>query len=407
MPLAQNLEAVLSVGWGAKAEGTIVGFLRTLLALSVVSLHSPPYHGAFTGTIAVPMFYAVSGYLISYILTESKSYVSIGSFYASRALRLLPLYYFVLIAILILGFWFPFELAGFHDLPPLAKTLVSITSVTVLGQESVYALGVQGGHLVVSGNATTLTPPLWQFLPDQPSWSLSLELQFYLLAPFVLRRVKLMWALLALSLVGRVVIALVWDHANELKDYRFFPLELWTFLAGALAHRHGAPVARAILARIPWMDYAISGVAAMAMIGTIWVDASHINGLQFVALRAVAALLLCPCLPFLSAFQRRAASLSRFDRWIGELSYPVYIAHRLMILVTHVVLTFTFPKINYTMNELWIVLAATTGFAALAAWALGATLEPLRHGLRGKGPRPSIDVGMTTPDTVLVPAAAE
>ena len=53
-----------------------MGTIRLLLALAVVLSHSYGYL-LVGGRLAVQMFYIISGYLISYILIEAKSYHSI------------------------------------------------------------------------------------------------------------------------------------------------------------------------------------------------------------------------------------------------------------------------------------------------------------------------------------------
>ena len=63
-----------------------MGFLRTLLALSVVLDH---LGGGTTdwlvgGRLAVQLFYVISGFLISYVLTATDHYQgSVGRFYAN------------------------------------------------------------------------------------------------------------------------------------------------------------------------------------------------------------------------------------------------------------------------------------------------------------------------------------
>ena len=72
-----------------------MGMLRTLLALSVVLDH---LGGGTTdwlvgGRLAVQLFYVISGFLISYVLTATDHYRGApGRFYANRALRLYPVY---------------------------------------------------------------------------------------------------------------------------------------------------------------------------------------------------------------------------------------------------------------------------------------------------------------------------
>ena len=72
-----------------------MGILRTIFALTVVVYHSD-WSVVFVGPDhAIHLFYLISGFLISYILHNTKSYKNPITFYSNRILRLYPLYYFV------------------------------------------------------------------------------------------------------------------------------------------------------------------------------------------------------------------------------------------------------------------------------------------------------------------------
>lgn len=72
-----------------------MGILRTLLALSVVLDHlgGGATNQLVGGRLAVQLFYVISGFLISYVLTGTDRYQgATGHFYANRLLRLFPVY---------------------------------------------------------------------------------------------------------------------------------------------------------------------------------------------------------------------------------------------------------------------------------------------------------------------------
>ena len=80
-----------------------MGTLRTLFAISVVFAHSIGF--VFVGgQNAVRLFYMISGFLISFVLVERKSYSSIVLFYINRYLRLYPIYLSVAVLSLIAFF---------------------------------------------------------------------------------------------------------------------------------------------------------------------------------------------------------------------------------------------------------------------------------------------------------------
>ncbi|WP_090201925.1 acyltransferase family protein [Pseudomonas asplenii] len=68
-----------------------MGLLRTLLAISVIFAHSYGFV-LVGGQIAVQIFYMISGFLISFIIVEKKSYSTLKDFYLNRYLRIFPTY---------------------------------------------------------------------------------------------------------------------------------------------------------------------------------------------------------------------------------------------------------------------------------------------------------------------------
>ena len=56
------------------------------------------------GRVAVQMFYAISGFLITYVLDNVKAYQSLRRFYENRALRIFPVYWAMLVTA---GCWRP------------------------------------------------------------------------------------------------------------------------------------------------------------------------------------------------------------------------------------------------------------------------------------------------------------
>ena len=86
-----------------------MGILRFLLALSVAVAHAPggklSGFGLLNAYTAVQAFYIISGFLITMVLNERKSYRSAINFYTSRYLRLWPAYLVVALLSLILFKW--------------------------------------------------------------------------------------------------------------------------------------------------------------------------------------------------------------------------------------------------------------------------------------------------------------
>src|ERR1700722_8671278 len=122
-----------------------MGTLRTILALSVVFAHTSQAFVFVGGRTAVQLFYMISGFLISYVLTNTQSYKHVGVFWINRALRLYPVYFAVALLTVAARNFYPGIMSEFAQVPSLAKWILSIVNVTIVGQDWVMFLAVHNG----------------------------------------------------------------------------------------------------------------------------------------------------------------------------------------------------------------------------------------------------------------------
>ncbi len=181
--------------------------LRGILALWVLFSHVVSAAGLgddwtglarvlYVGTHAVDAFVIVSGFVIFYLLDTAKE--GYGRFLARRALRLYPVY---LIALLVSAALLPATIAAYRAAPfphPHNDYLVAIAEASWERLPAHMAAHLTMLHAMV---------PAWR-LPHTnyailtQGWSLSLEWQFYVLAP------ALLWALLRSRWTALAAIAL-------------------------------------------------------------------------------------------------------------------------------------------------------------------------------------------------------
>jgi peptidoglycan/LPS O-acetylase OafA/YrhL len=349
-----------------------VGTLRTIFALSVVLAHTWPYGPVFVGSRnAVQLFYIISGYLISYVLVERKSYRTIGAFYLNRYLRLYPIYLFVagasLLALLVT------RQATFLDVyksaPTSAVVLLCFSNVFLFGQDWVLFSAVQHGTLMFSVNFQHSEVVLYRGLVVPQAWTLGVELSFYLIAPFVLaNRRLLLWFLIA-SIATRCVLFYIGLGAFDPWTYRFFPAEFALFAAGALAQQVLAPWYRARLgAQLPWMSWWATGILIILALVYSFVPVPEGAKMPFLFLSFLALI------PFTFVFQQQFA----LDAWIGNLSYPIYIGHMLVFECLH----YFFAKAGIADARL-LAVACVGGSVAFALGLNGFIGEPM-EALRSK-----------------------
>ncbi len=213
--------------------------LRAVAVLGVV-LHHAGLAALPGGFVGVDVFFVISGFLISRIITDgvADGSFSLAHFYERRARRILPALIPVVALSLIAGYW-----------------LLLPDDYENLGQSAVATL------LFANNVLLTLTSGYWDlaatFKPLLHTWSLGVEEQFYiaypLLALLVLRRRP---RLFAPMLAGGIAISLLLSVALSARqpDASFYLIHTraWELLLGALTawHRPRTPqserIARAL-----------------------------------------------------------------------------------------------------------------------------------------------------------------
>ena len=177
-----------------------MGTIRTILAISVLVAHTNVYDNLlFVGARnAVQIFYIISGFLISYILIEKKTYSIIYNFYQNRLLRLFPIYLIILVLTFL---WYLNSNTTFFNywlnLATFEKILSVFSNIFIVFQDYFHFIPIQNGEIQFSGHSEKM---MSQSILVGQSWTLGLEIVFYLIAPFVLGNKKILYVLLALSL---------------------------------------------------------------------------------------------------------------------------------------------------------------------------------------------------------------
>ncbi|GAA4330534.1 hypothetical protein GCM10023144_18300 [Pigmentiphaga soli] len=370
-------------------EEAILGLLRTLLAFSVLLDHLWGDGGdaLLGGRLAVQTFYLISGFLISYVLTATDTYRGARlKFYQNRFLRLYPTYLAValltLMAHALLNTSF---LPRYAEISDAADAVLLLSNALLVGQDWVMFMGIHEGHLALTGNFMDSDVPLYEELLVPQAWTLGVELDFYLVAPFLLASRRRLWLALLASLALRTVLIATGIGRADPWTYRFFPSELALFLAGALSQQILLPRLERLCARRRRLP-------ALAVAALLLYSVAHFHmplppTLRDALFLAVATALL----PLAFIFQCR----HRWDRRIGELSFPLYISHMLVILL------FERLAAGYKSAHpsAWLVAVAAASLAA--AVALNLTV-----GVRVERWRRRIAAAPVEPDRLRLPDRA-
>ena len=337
-----------------------MGIFRLLLALGVMAEHAGRSQWVDSYT-AVQAFFIVSGFYMSFIMQQNK--YSVKNFYLTRVLRIFPVYYFALAVI--------FPLLIYSHLSGNQSTIVGY----VLGHELNYAeffwFYFINGSLIGAdsvwffnefiGNQSS---PLVHLLILPPSWSLSLELYFYVLAPYICRSsVRVILSIILASLSLRLILYTYGFDENPFHG-RFFPTELALFCLGVLSQkiRHRFTMARPISASVILALFAFAilfkPLSIFLDLPYLYKDLYFIPSILFYCLIFIA-------LPYLFA----STANSLLDRYLGELSFPIYLIHYGFVAIF----------VHGGGNGFWEVIACSVIFAVVSVHFVIKPIDRFRH----------------------------
>jgi peptidoglycan/LPS O-acetylase OafA/YrhL len=359
-----------------------MGFLRYFLAIVVLYGHMLPRAAIMpmdgNGGMAVQAFFVISGFYMSLISDkyhfENLTYENLKNFYITRFLRIYPLYILCLVIFISLSFAgiTSYEHAPAQAIAELAnwgdKALYLFSTAFMFGQGLMRFLVLDPTTHAFYLNPLTdsVNPHLLGsgFAILGQAWTLSLELTFYVLAPFLLTRsVKFISIICALSFTLRYQI-----HLAGLSSYNistaFFPTALGIFLLGSLAHKLIYPSVK----KLP--QNKLRAISSLILAVVLWFSFKYYfvpNGYEHKHWGFI--IFVAGAIPFLFETFKN----SKVDNFIGELSYPVYLIHLMCISIVY---TFITPGSPHA--DLYAV-AITTMLAAALTVVVVKPIDNFRH----------------------------
>jgi peptidoglycan/LPS O-acetylase OafA/YrhL len=360
--------------------------LRAVAVLLVAFSHANVPHFA-GGYVGVDVFFVISGYLITgWILRrgEQVGRVTLGSFYAARARRILPAAALTLVATTVTSLYllnFLEVQSAFHD---------SLWA-------AVFLANFHFAHVGTDYFASTMPPS-----PIQHFWSLAVEEQFYLAWPLLVltampwgirRRPKSEaperggmtgWgqARLVAMLVAGVIVSFLWSvHAtasNPAAAY-FSPFtRAWELGIGCLV-----ALGTAFLQR---MTASLRAAASWVGLGAIVVAAvSYSSSTAFPGYAALlpvggAALVIIAGLPSAAPFGTGALLGRQPLRYVGDVSYSFYLWHWPVLIIAS-------DRAGHSLSTLDNLMLLCLAFA-LSAVSYTLVERPIHKGARiAKGTR--------------------
>jgi peptidoglycan/LPS O-acetylase OafA/YrhL len=293
------------------------------------------------GAFGVDVFFALSSYLITELLLREKQQcgeVDVRAFYLRRILRIWPLYFaFLAFAV------------GLHWMIPGQN----------IGWRAGLAFTFLAGNwwIVFQGFPSSIIFPLW---------SISIEEQFYLTWPAVVRRLSV--RAMAAVAVGLLIVATLMrvylgaHHAGETQVWcntlaRLDPIALGVLAAILLK---GRTPRLQLLARVALFIAGLTGIALAANYWMVKYDplttSSMLFGYPAAALGSVALLI---AVLNEHAMLRKSALV-----YLGRISYGLYVFHVLGLMISDYTVHDQTASLGRYMLRVGVALATTVGLSA-------------------------------------------
>lgn len=263
------------------------------------------------------------------MILNTKYKFNTAAFYKNRFFRLYPIYFSVIIIIMAIGIssqiifgtplnnWNAIFINienGILSVP--SGVFLIFSNISMMFQDIVMFLKIQNGNFV-PGYFGNSSPPIHTMLLVPQAWSLSLEIIFYAIAPFIVRNKKRILIAMTISISIRMFLHLL-GHYNDPFSYRFFPSEISVFLLGSISwHIYQSDRLEIVTKYI--MPIQI-GIVSVFIFWPYLFSFSDIERYLFFIFFAF-------IIPYLFKYSEN----NIIDMRIGELSYPFYLSHILSI----------------------------------------------------------------------------
>ncbi len=318
-----------------------MGALRFYLALCVVMAHVAkfPFIIGISPQSAVMIFFIISGFYMTMIL--NKTYIGQGSsmiFFFNRFMRLWPIFIIITLCSMIA----PLLLSHYGDNPNNwiwaamhggAKSIEAVICILfsnffmVLHDWQFYfSRDISEGFSLITGFSGGTDLSVYDYVPQ--AWSIGVEICFYLLAPLIVRSMR---AILSVAVIS-LLINLFWIHVGarfEPWRYMFLPSVLYLFMMGAAGYHF---FFKGWIKSSNWKDWLLLLMTLLILL----IVSNKVNADRplYIAFEPFKFLNYAIAIPILFTITKNW----RIDRFIGELSYPLYLCH---LLVLHVVKALT------------------------------------------------------------------
>ena len=313
-----------------------------------------------SGWYAVDVFIIISGFVIFYLLDHKRE--SYKAYIARRFFRLWPLFFFLFLV----------------AIPVSILSLDNFNQVQTLFPHSVVGDGVTASRIAswwehLGTHLLLHIPMLHGTVPDSllpyapsaflgPAWSISLEMQFYLIAPLVFAYVtsgRRYSGIITSAIV--LVIFLLSERLPKVQSGAFLPMHIEYFYVGCLSYfgykaatNHG-------------LNFSLFPLATALAVLLFVLSGNQLNLLPICIWIVFYSLLLDTIDSSRRTYATYASWLfeNQTAQYLGKISYSIYLVHSVVIAFAQGLILYAMPTLS--QQEHLGALAVTTCIATVGA----------------------------------------
>lgn len=337
-----------------RAIAAIVVMIGHIELFRMQQFGSELFYNVPNGHTTVMMFFVISGFLITFLLTKEKEKygtISLKDFYVRRILRIWPVYYLVL-----------FVSFFFYDEIPSLETIIY--------------------NVALLPNIARLFDGRWSTSPQ--IWSIGVENLFYIFFPLILLFVpnKRILFFLVVMTVGFAVLPHFIDYINvrtiqndnlSLLNHRFFSQNKFDSLFIGCIIGYAYAINHKILKLLYNKWLFIAGALLSIVLWGARIETKHFNDELMSLLFAIVILNVCTNTQLNLTFEN---SLTKF---LGRISYGIYMYHWIILLLAFKVLPAECTVFHTILLYVFVI-----SLTILVAWLSYATYEKFFLNLKQK-----------------------
>lgn len=346
--------------------------LRFFAAYTVLIVHSEEFKDQYglpnihdyvgiTASLSVGFFFVLSGFLITFLLVQEKkrsNTISIRNFYVKRILRIWPLYYILAIIGLFIAPHIHFTDVLLREKQVFYNNygIICFLMLTIMPNiaKSFFTLPPLNGHL----------------------WSLGIEEQFYIVWPWITKKVKkLMPALIVIyfgiEFLKFFPLALAYVHIDKGSFFNFFVI-ISKFLNGRVSFDYmaiGAIAALLYQRQSKLLRFFTSRMNKFLIAAIIAILSLTHAALPYIKYDYFAFLFAALILFVVIQTKETSILENRILKYLGKISYGIYMYHPVAISIVIYFMTDNLKGSNSTLTTISFYLICsilTLGIASLS-----------------------------------------